>query len=340
MDVKNYLENQIKKSGHYELTEQDNKLLEKGVEDFIFRKLMSKKFRKWSLPEAVQKMIREDIADRVKNQKPIKLTLAYGGFKLWRLTSSPEVDWSEFFYIAYHLKYMAPIAATYKPGIHLEFSSGDIAVTTMNNVPREDVDRYDASMRTMVEVFTPHLPENISIGVSRLRDLFDSEETFIYEGEKLRESARKAFTEDNHLAEEFRLGALQNIQLEGGREDISHLSEAGLADYRARASEIVFAMYEMPQIAAIGDDEGINLMATNIDLPIPMITTGCSKYSTAKFWAGLGVLAENNDSYADYVLTPKQWDKLKDQPHETMPVDLVPLDNCKEILVYPKKFSF
>lgn len=341
MEVKQYLEKQIKQSGHYELTKDDKKLLEgKGVEEFIFRKLMSKKFRKWSLPEEVQQMIRDDVSDRVKNQKPIKLTLAYGGFKLWRLPTTPEVDWGEFFYIAYHLKYMAPIAAAYTPGIQLEFSSGDIAVSAMNNVPKEDVDQYDASMRVLVKEFIPHLPANMTIAVSRLRDQFESEAEFIAEGEKLRSGAREEFAKNEHLANEFRAGAIQNVQLEGGREDLSQLSKTELDNYRKRASEVVFSMYGMPQIAKVDKDGGVLLMATNIDLPLPMITTGCTKYSTAKFWAGLGVLTKNGEKYAEYVLSPKQWGKLKDQPHEAVPMDLVPLKNFKEILVYPEKFNF
>jgi len=34
-------------------------------------------------------------------------------------------------------------------------------------------------------------------------------------------------------------------------------------------------------------------MATNLVLPIPMITIGTTKRSIAKFWAGMGVLAQH-----------------------------------------------
>ena len=328
-------------SAPYTLTDDDKKLIDtKGIEEFIVRKLLSKKFRKFSLPEGGEQLIRDQVHYCVENNEPIKLNLSYGGFKLWRMPTSPEVDWSEFFYIAYHVRYMAPIAAAYEPGITLDFSSGDIAVTSVNNVPHEDVDQLDASLRTLLDVFTPHLPSNMKLSASRLHDLFESEDKFLAEGEKLRERAQKDFANNEHLANEFRRGAIQNVQLEGGREDLSKLSETELEAFRERAAEIIYAMYMTPQISGASKRGTIYLMATNISLPIPMITTGATKYSTAKFWAGLGVLARNGDSFAEYVLTPKQWEAVKDQEHETIPFDIVPLKNFKELLVYPKKFEF
>ena len=341
MEIKEYLQQRIRDCSKYTLTDQDQKLLDKhGIREYIFRKLMSKKFRKWSLPESVQDKIKEEINYCVSNNKPIILNLSYGGSKLWRLPTTPEVDWSEFFYIAYHTQYMASVAKVYKHGIHLDFSSADIAVTTMNNVLRKDVDQYDQSLRELIAVFTPHLPKNMTIGVSRLRDLFDNEQQFIDEGEKLREEARQRFVDDEHYADEFRRGAIQNVQLVGGIEDLSKLSEQELNKIRERSAEIIEAMYGMPQIDGQDSRGWIFLMATNLALDIPMITTGATKHSSAKFWAGLGILARDGDGFAEYVVTPKQWEQIKDKEHETINIDLISLKNFKQILVYPQKFDF
>lgn len=341
MDVHTYIEDRLTKSAEYALTKQDQKIIDaQGIEEFIVRKLLSKKFRKFALPEGVESMIREQVQYCVSSNKPIQLSLSYGGFKLWKLPTAPEVDWSEFFYIAYHLKYMAPIAAAYEPGIALDFSSGDIAVTSVNNVPRVDVDQYYDSLSTLLATFEPHLPSNISLSASRLRGLFESEEEFLEEGEKLRGTAREHFANDAHLADEFERGAIQNVQLVEGNDDLSNATEEKLAVFRARAAEVIYAMYMTPQISGADRKGTINLMATNISLPIPMITTGGTKYSTAKFWAGLGVIARKGDEFADYILTPKQWESLKEQEHETIPFDTIPLKNFKELLVYPKKFEF
>lgn len=341
MEVQEYLENRLRHSTDYELTKEDQRILDAhGVAEFIYRKLMSKKFRKWSLPESVQKKVRAQVAQKVEEQKPILINLSFGGFKLWRLPTTPEVDWSEFFYTAYHLSYLAPIAKVYEPGTHFEFSSADIAVTAMNNVPRSDVDQYDASLKTLIAEFSTHLPENMTLGSSRLREHFKDEAEYIEAGEKLRAGARERFGNDPEYAAEFEHGAEQNVQLIGGTEDLSSKTEAELQSIRTRSSEIIESMYEMPQVLEHYGKGEIEVMATNMELDEAMIVTGTTKRSSAKFWAGLGVLARNGDSFAEYVVTPKQWEAIKDQPHEAVSSDLIPLKNFKEILVYPEKFNF
>lgn len=342
MEIKEYLQQRIHSCSKYTLTSQDQKLLDKyGIKEYIFRKLMSKKFRKWSLPESVQDKIKEQINYCVSNSKPITLNLSYGGSKLWRLPTTPEVDWSEFFYIAYHVQYMSPIAKIYGPGIHLDFSSADIAMTAMNNIPREDVDQYDQSLRKLITVFTPHLPKNMTIKASRLRDLFDDEQHFIDEGEKLRKQAQQRFADDQHYADEFRRGAIQNVQLEGGTEDLLRLSGQELSKVRQRSAEIIEAMYGIPQISKEQDKRGwIFLLATNLALDDPMIVTGVTKHSSAKFWAGLGVLVRDEDVFAEYVITPGQWEQIKDNEHKTVDIDFISLKNFKQILVYSTRFDF
>ena len=81
-------------------------------------------------------------------------------------------------------------------------------------------------------------------------------------------------------------------------------------------------------------------MATNLVLPIPMITIGTTKRSIAKFWAGMGVLAQHEDSFAEYVITRKQWGVLQKQLYTTEKVSLVQLKNFREIYVFPKLLTF
>ncbi len=342
MEVKEYLQQKMYNCSKYILTDEDQKFLDKhSIEDYIFRKLMSKKFRKWSLSENIRDKIKKQINYCVLNNEPILLNLSYGGFKLWRLPTTPEVDWSEFFYIAYHIQYMAPIAQAYRPGIYLEFSSGDIAVTTMNNVPKKDVDQYDKSLRELIKVFRSHLPKNIKINVSRLRDLFENEQQFINEGEKLQEKAREDFSKDEELFNEFKRGAVQNLQFKKGDKDLSKLSEDELDKIRQRSAEIIETMYEIPQIVDNKNrKDQIDLLATNLSLDIPMIVTGATKYSTAKFWAGMGVLVKNGDNFAEYVITPKQWEKIKNEKHVIVNINIISLNNFKQILIYPEKFNF
>ena len=82
MNVQDYLKQKLETRGHYELTSEDKKLLDtQGIEEYIFRKLMSKKFRKYSVNSEYQKHIRSAIELNVRNDEPIKITIIFGGYK-------------------------------------------------------------------------------------------------------------------------------------------------------------------------------------------------------------------------------------------------------------------
>ena len=71
----------------------------KEMADVIFTTLMSKKFRKYSVPEKNQPILRAAIEKNIANDEPIKISWPFGGYKLWRFEETPEVDWAELFSI-------------------------------------------------------------------------------------------------------------------------------------------------------------------------------------------------------------------------------------------------
>src|SRR3989344_8304454 len=151
MDIHEYLKNRLATCSKYELTDPDKHILNtEGIEEYIYKKLTSKKFRKWSMNDTVQEGVRNVIQYCVSQNKTIRLDFSFGGFKLWRMPTSPEVDWSEFFSLLYVCEYVTPVIAAYKPGIFIDFSSADIAVSAVNNVPREDLDRYFESFKKLL----------------------------------------------------------------------------------------------------------------------------------------------------------------------------------------------
>lgn len=341
MNVEAYLKHRLETCARYTLTDLDKKLLEsEGIEAYIFAKLLSKKYRKWSAPVAVQAKIKDVIHFCVASGKPIRFDFSFGGFKLWRMPTAPEVDWSEFFSLAYYAEYAAPIVAAYEPGVVFDFSSGDIAVTAVNNVPREDVERYHESFKTLLSVFEPTLPANMVMGVSRLRDLFADENEYLQKMDSYLEGFRSALKDNPKYLDEIQRGSLQNYQLINGAEDVTNISSEELQRRRTYSYEVAEGMYDMPEISGKNGPDTISLLATKLELPAPSIIIGTTRSTAAKFWAGLGVLAHNGETFAEYVISPKQWEAIKNQPHETIAIDLISLKNFKEVLVYPNKLNF
>ncbi len=66
---------------------------EKELADFIFKKIMSKKFRKFAVTPEYIPGIHWAIENSIKNNLPIKFCFPFGGYKLWRLEETPEADW-------------------------------------------------------------------------------------------------------------------------------------------------------------------------------------------------------------------------------------------------------
>lgn len=141
------------------------------VENAIFAKVMSKKFRKVHADEETVKVAKNAIHTAVKNGQPVTVSFLFGGNKLWRFDEAPEIDWAELFAVIYFLRWMKTIASVYPPGARLDFYSEDIAVETLNNVSRSEAEQYSKTFRAMLEWLRPSIPKGITV-TYRLRRRF------------------------------------------------------------------------------------------------------------------------------------------------------------------------
>src|SRR5262249_34878669 len=57
--------------------------------------------------------------------------------------------------------------SVYPLGVRLDFYSEDVAVETLNNVPRTETEHYSRTFRAMLNWLRPHLPENITVTYRR-----------------------------------------------------------------------------------------------------------------------------------------------------------------------------
>lgn len=63
----------------------------------VLKLVLSKRFRKYSIGPEVLEHITASVQYNVANNQPIKFTLPFGAYKLWRLDETPEADWAELF---------------------------------------------------------------------------------------------------------------------------------------------------------------------------------------------------------------------------------------------------
>lgn len=310
MTITEHLEEELKTSAVCELNEQDRSLLKGvGLEEFIYTKLTSKKFRKWAVDPDSEKQARGAIHINVAAGRPLQFRFPFGGYKLWRLPTAPEVDWAEFFTIAYYSKYLAPIAAAYKPGIEFEFSSDDVIIERMDNVPAADTSAYFDSFKNLLAEFAKHQPANFRIDIVRIGDLYSDKEAMEKELAANVDRFREEFARSDEDRRQKMLTTSElNITWKGAKD------WSGLSDSEKRKIIEMGPVYHDAYCALAkrqefnrGEDK-IVIFPTVIRNAIAIGTT---KSTVTKFWTGVGVLEIDGTDFKDLVLSPSQIEKAQ-----------------------------
>jgi len=335
MKAQEYLEEKIKNCSKYELTSLDEKFLEEnGIDKFIYKELTSGKFRKWSVDDSSIEKVKGAIKNSVDNNEPIKCTHPFGGYKLWRIPTSPEVDWAEFLMISYYCQYLSPILKAYKPGIEFIFSSDDLIIERMNNVPKEDTDAYFESFRVLLKEFSKYFPDNMKMEIRRVYDLYKDKKELESD---LANNLKRFESEYRDKDEDQKEIAFKSSELNfnfNGKEDLTKLSAEEKKEKIRLGTILHDAHCKLPKRKSFvrGDDK-IVIFTTKISNAIAIGTT---KSSVTKFWTGLGVLEKGANGFKDIVLSPKQIEEIDIKQTKSEKIDLIPLKNFSEIKIKAK----
>ncbi len=271
-------------------------VIESGIEEKIYTLLLSKKFRKYAVNPEYVEHIRSAIALNVSRGLPIKLTLVFGGYKLWRLPEAPEPDWAEVFSLIYYTNWLRPIAAIYKPGVIMDFYSDDVILEYMDNIPKSETEQYIAGFRNVLEFMKSYIPNNISFTLNRVGDQYRSYKDFIIELEQSIEDVKKTFGGLPTLTPEQAKLVELNVRVKPGQTDDPKWKEKVFLIHEgyARVSKRR-PYYRCPDKIFV------------ITRPLKdSIAVGTTKTSVVKFWIGVGVLKKQGDSFVPHVYSPKQ----------------------------------
>ena len=299
MTVKEFIEKKL----------NDLKFTEKAVGDFksnddlvgyIFKTLMSKKFRKYKASPELIVHIKNAIKLNIEQKKPIDITFPHGAYKLWRLEEAPEVDWAELFSMMYYAKWLKPMCEIYKPGIIFNFFVDDLIVPIMDNIKAEEVNAYLNSQKNLIGFLEKYLPQNMKITVTRVGGLFESPKVFYELLEKSIEELSKKnpiFTEYDLQMTELNVRPTdEQLKDPKWREKVRLIHDAYMIVKRS------VGYYPKPD----------KILVFSQQLPSGrFLAVGTTKTSIAKFWVGIGALKKTVDGYQEYVLSPSQIEKTK-----------------------------
>lgn len=340
MNEQTYIETLLKKSAIYTLTNPDKEKIQlEGLSAFVLSKLFSKKFRKWKLDDSCKQRVTFAVHERIKSKKPITVIYPQGGYKLWRFSSSPEADFAEFFNISYVLEYLAPIAASYKPGVELIYYMHTLLMEKHDNLTTEEIQAYVDSFEKLLVEFRKYVPKNMTIKILRDADIYERDEYFIAleKGKVQAEEDMKAWTKEKQA--DFARMANLNIKWKG-REDWTILSQKEKEEKIHQA-----ALYEqsavnnLPKVMDTIKAPDIVLLFTK-SAPI-FIGIGSTHTSIAKYWVGFGILEEDNGVFYPRILTPSQYEYVKTLPLDTVQIEgITALKNLQTLLVHHGRLSF
>lgn len=274
---------------------------EKELADYIFRTVMSKKFRKFSvIPEYIPH-IRGAIENSIKNNLPIKFAIPFGAYKLWRLEESPEVDWAELFTLMYYAKWLKPITEVYKPGIWFDFSSDEVIVERLNNTPKSDTEAYAKSFNTVLNFLKKYLPENMKFTITPVRSLYTPQE---FEKDLLHEITKMQDEQGLPKLDDTRKKMVEmNVKLKPDQ-DKDPL-------WREKTELLHQAYYNISRRRPYTRAKDKIFVWCNRAKDGKAVSVGTTKTSVAKFWVGVGALKKTNDGFIEYILSPSQLEKTK-----------------------------
>ncbi len=341
MTPQEYLEKKLKTCSQHQLAAAERQVLESGgLRSFLFQQITRKKFRRWKLPDAARARVETALDYCLPRKLPLLVRLRFGGYKLWRLPSTPEVDWAEFFAIAHIASYLAPIVATYQPGVKMLFMSDDVFVETLNNVPKASTEAYYQSFQRLLQEFQQYFPRNFSLEMKRHSSLYPSEAAWRQEfEEKIKEiePTWKSQLTPEKLKSALATSAL-NIQWDGVK-DLRGLTAPEKEKLVERGAMLHEALVKVPTIRSFSDNNPAMFSIFGGQLP-SVVSIGTTKTSITKFWVGIGVLEERADEYFDRILSPKQITSMQEVKKVEAPVRLIPLKNFSSIPVYRGGFDF
>jgi hypothetical protein len=310
MDAATYIGSQLKS------LKENNKTLPDGVgvSDFIIKTVLSKKFRKYSVDEDFRNHLKKVVERCVAENLPIPFVWDFGGYKLWRLEETPEVDWAELFTLVYFVNWLLPIASIYKPGVTFDFYSEDIFVPQINNVTSEDTKAYIKSFNNLLKFLEKYLPKNFKYSLTRLIDQYSTKEEFDKEFDENLIRLKNELPEGlPTLTPQQENTVKLNVNLKEGQDSDPKWKEKVQLIHDAYSLASKRRPYYRNEFKIL-----VNNTATKC-----AIAPGTARSSVVKFWVGAGILEKRGDTYIEHIYTPHQLEELS---LSTEPISISGLD--------------
>ncbi|MEM9453163.1 MAG: hypothetical protein AAGF11_03230 [Myxococcota bacterium] len=279
-------------------------------QDTLFRHITSKKFRKWRVRPKAAGMIRTLVEQAVREERPLRFTFNFGGYKHWSLPTFPRAAWEEFFMLLHYLSYLRPIAECHAPGVSLEFLSCDVIIERANNVAHGFQEQYLSSLRELFAFFTELFPARLSLKLVRIVPDLYADVAEMHEDFEAARHRVMAKLEDRAASKLDKKLAKSNFNICWDGKEPWHT-----LDPEARQRRIHESLILAESIGKVARRERFDGLGQTIRLfctPFRYnVAIGTTRASITKFWTGVGVVEQRGERFIPRVLSPSQYREIE-----------------------------
>ena len=283
----------------------------------VLKRLFLQKYSKKSQSEEAKSYTAQKVDDILTNNLPFIFCFCFGGYKHFWSPTYPEPDWAEIFTIKYLMEYILPIARAYFYGTTLEFESEEVAISAMNNVPQDGLDKYNIIFKELLEYISSNCKEPLNLNLVLARDFYDKNELFS-KIKDYKNVVEERFKKLDKEEQQKRLKRTETNIKWDGEKDLTKLNEKDKEsviynsrilneafldiDYELRGKEYFDKKNLIPLVGTWGlgrEGEAWLHIASN-------------RSSIVDFWAGIGIFEIRGEKIVERTLSKKQFEQVKD----------------------------
>ncbi len=312
--VSEYINNELLSFNHF----KEETLNGKDYREKVLNRLFLKRYAKKAQYDAAKKYTAEKVDNILNSKLPFIFCFCFGGYKHFWSPTYPEPDWAEIFTMKYLMSYVLPIAKTYDYGVNIEFESEEVALSYMNNVPQEGLDKYNYIFKELISYVNNKTIQPVSLNLVLARDFYDKNELLSKMNDYIGE-VEKRFEELDEEEKMIRLKRAETNIMWNGVKDLTNLDEESKKkfiynsritneafldiDYELRGNEYFEKQNLIPLVGTFGYGAGGETW----------LHIASNKSSMVDFWAGMGILEIRENKIIERTISQKQFENIKNK---------------------------
>ena len=312
--VSEYINNELLNFNNF----KEETLNGKDYREKVLNRLFLKRYAKKAQYEAAKEYTAEKVDNILNSKLPFIFCFCFGGYKHFWSPTYPEPDWAEIYTMKYLMEYVLPIAKTYDYGVNIEFESEEVALSYMNNVPQEGLDKYNEVFRELISYVNNKTNEPLNLNLVLARDFYDKNELLSKMDDYIGE-VEKRFEKLDEEEKMIRLKRAETNIMWNGVKDLTNLDEESKKkfiynsritneafldiDYELRGNDYFEKQNLIPLVGTFGYGAGGETW----------LHIASNKASMVDFWAGIGILEVREDKIIERTISQKQFENIKDK---------------------------